>query len=159
MDPGSAAQREERCAASGARPNPHRLCEDLSFLSLPSLLLAPFRDESNEGAEGWRRLTPARIIQEWSWKRRAPVVEDANQRAGFHGVAHVAFEGHPEAHAVMDRPDRQAEIGRDHFRRRRDFHHAAGLFELPIQHRAAAEAGADASMVQQILRLLRPAML
>src|SRR5258708_38755451 len=55
MDPGSAARREERCAASGARSNPHRLCED-------SLLpLAALRDARGGGLAWWPSEVAAQI--------------------------------------------------------------------------------------------------
>ena len=73
--------------------------------------------------------------------------------------AHITFKRQPEADAVMDGAQRQAEIGRDQLCRRRNLHDTAGLLELPIQHRTAAEPGADASMIEQILWMFRPAML
>jgi hypothetical protein len=50
-------------------------------LRLSSLPLPPFPDEADERGERCRRLVAARIIQERSGKRRAPVVEQADQRA------------------------------------------------------------------------------
>lgn len=85
---------------------------------LPPLALAPFADERDERRERGRRLAPAWIIQKRPWKWRAPVVEDADQRTGFHGLADMTLEREPEAQSVMHRPERQAEMGRDQSRRR-----------------------------------------
>ena len=46
---------------------------------LASLLLPPLRDERHEGGERGRRLATARVVQKRSGKRRAPVVEHADQ--------------------------------------------------------------------------------
>ena len=132
---------------------------DFTLLRLPSLLLPPFRDKGHERGERRRRLAAARVIQKRSGKRRAPVVEHADQRARLHAVAHIAFEGQPEADAVERGAPRQARIVRDQLPGGAHLDDAAGLLELPVRHRAAAEADADADMIEQILRMLRPAML
>ena len=127
--------------------------------ALPPFPLPPFRDKGHERGERRRRLAAARVIQKRSRKRRAPVVEHADQRAGLDAVANVTLERQPEANAVMDGTQREAEIGRDKLCRRRNLHDTARLLELPIQQRPAAEAGADAGVIEQILRMFRPAML
>src|SRR5258705_4917333 len=117
---------------------------------LAPLPLPPFRDESHERGKRRRRLAAARVIQERSRKRRAPVIEHATERAGLDAIPYVTFERQPEADAVMDRAQREAEIGRDKLCRRRNLHDTARLLELAIQHRSAAEAGADAGVIEQI---------
>src|ERR1700681_3547836 len=100
MAPGSAVQRDRTMLRIAGRtlrcirgtPESSPILRGLSLLAPPPLLLPPVRDESHEGAEcrGW--LASARVIQKRTRKRCAPIIENADQRAGFHSIAHIAFE-------------------------------------------------------------------
>src|SRR5258708_19211546 len=87
------------------------------------------------------------------------MAEDEDQRPAFYGLADITLEGKPEAEPIVRGLERETQIGRDQFCGRAHSHHPAGLLELPVEHRAAPETGADAGVSEQILRLLRPAML
>src|SRR5215468_9078690 len=82
------------------RHDPNAPPENLHGLRLAPLLLAPLCDERYEGGErGWR-LAAARVVQKRSGKRRAPVVEHADERAGDDRIAHVVAESKPETDTI-----------------------------------------------------------
>src|SRR6187402_1331424 len=71
------------------------------LLALPPFPLAPIRDKGHERGQRRRRLSAARVIQKRSRKRRAPIVEHADQRTRLDAIPNVTLKGQPEAHAIM----------------------------------------------------------
>ena len=84
-----------------------------TVLSVPPFPLAPFRDKGHERGERRRRLAAARVVQKRARKRRAPVVEHADQRARFDAIR----ERNPRRSArSRRRHGRRAAPGRDRSR-------------------------------------------
>src|SRR5689334_14283055 len=99
----------------------------------PSLLLAPLADKRREGGErGWR-LAPARVVQEGSRKRRAPILKHAHQRTRGDRIADIVPERQPEACAITSRAHGRSWMIHHELCGRRYFHGSSGLFEFPIQ--------------------------
>jgi hypothetical protein len=75
------------------------------WLRSPSFLLPPLRHKGHKRGQRRGRLAPARVVQKWSRKRLAPVVEHADQRTLFHGLADITLERKPEAKSIVHRPE------------------------------------------------------
>ncbi len=72
-----------------------------------------------------------------------------------------AFEQMDDSQAIDRGPYRQIHRGArldDQRPARIDPHHLARAFELPDRHRTAGEAPTQARMVEQVARMLRPAV-
>ena len=125
--------------------------------AVTALPLAPVRDVGHEGGERGRWLAPTRITRKRSGKRRAPVIEHADQRARVNYHAHIVVESGPETDTVARGAHRHSETGHDQLRRWRHRHHATGLLELPMMHHTVAVPGPDPVMFEQMLRPAMPA--
>src|SRR5438552_6785582 len=118
---------------------------------------APSRSERVDQRLKRRRLvTAARVIEEETVERSAPVLEHPHEAPTRDVLRRVLFQLEGQSHAVQRGPQRELDVIDDEGSRHGDGDRPAALLELPsIDGAVGAHAISDAAVGRQVARRLR----
>src|SRR5262249_1536311 len=117
-------------------------------------LLPPLGYEVDERGERGRRLPPARIIEEGSWERRTPILQDDFELPGAHCGPSALLESHHVARSVDGGLQLQARMRAGEPTFGYESHLPPILLEFPGQHHSCWESNDDAGLIQHVLGFL-----